>query len=139
MLGLWQELGPCGVDYDGNLFSNPYSWTNASNMLFIDQPTQTGFSYSIPVPGYMDPDTGNIISLPDDNCPDYASGFGCGTYSYPNVSLTVNSTDAAAPNFWRTLQAFMGTFPQYSRNEFIFATESYGGSNQARCRDDWQW
>lgn len=28
---------------------------------------------------------------------------------------------------WRTLQGFMGAFPQYSRGEFNFATESYGG------------
>ena len=127
MIGLFQELGPCGVDSDGNVFNNPYSWTNASNMLFIDQPTQTGFSYSIPIPGYEDPNTGNIIALPDNTCPDYAADIGCGTYSYPNASLTVNSTDGAAPNFWKTLQGFMGAFPQYSRNEFIFTTESYGG------------
>ena len=127
MIGLFQELGPCGVDADGNVFNNPYSWTNASNMLFIDQPTQTGFSYSIPIPGYEDPNTGNIIALPDNTCPDYAADIGCGTYSYPNASLTVNSTDGAAPNFWKTLQGFMGAFPQYSRNEFIFTTESYGG------------
>lgn len=28
---------------------------------------------------------------------------------------------------WRTLQGFMGAFPQYSRSDFNFATESYGG------------
>lgn len=54
MIGLWQELGPCGVDYDGNVYNNPFSWSNASNMIFIDQPTTTGFSYSVPVPGYTD-------------------------------------------------------------------------------------
>jgi carboxypeptidase C (cathepsin A) len=46
MIGLWQENGPCGVDYDGNVFSNPYSWSNASNMLYIDQPTQVCSSAS---------------------------------------------------------------------------------------------
>jgi carboxypeptidase D len=40
MIGLWQENGPCWVDYDGNVNSNEYSWSNASNMLYIDQPTQ---------------------------------------------------------------------------------------------------
>jgi carboxypeptidase C (cathepsin A) len=28
---------------------------------------------------------------------------------------------------WKTLQGFMGAFPQYSRNGFSFTTESYGG------------
>lgn len=28
---------------------------------------------------------------------------------------------------WKTLQGFFGAFPQYSRHEFNFATESYGG------------
>ncbi|KAI1101998.1 carboxypeptidase S1 [Jackrogersella minutella] len=126
MIGLFEELGPCGVDYFGKVYNNPYSWSNASNMLFIDQPTQVGFSYSKPVNGYQSPD-GNIVTLPDATCPDYAEDESCGTYSYPNITLTANSTTNAAPNFWKTLQGFMGAFPEYSRNGFHFATESYGG------------
>ncbi|KAL8830891.1 MAG: hypothetical protein Q9191_001187 [Dirinaria sp. TL-2023a] len=60
MIGLFQELGPCGVDSNGNVYNNPFSWSNVSNMLFIDQ-------------------------------------------------------------------GFMGAFPQYSRETYNFATESYGG------------
>jgi carboxypeptidase C (cathepsin A) len=127
MIGLFQENGPCGVDIDGNVYNNPYSWNNATNMLYIDQPTQTGFSYSIPVPGYTDPTTDDLVVLPSNSCPDYAADLGCGTYSYANVSLTANTTDAAAPNFYLTLQGFMGAFPQYSRESFHFTTESYGG------------
>ncbi|KAI9817502.1 MAG: hypothetical protein M1827_001112 [Pycnora praestabilis] len=128
MIGLFQENGPCGVDSDGNVYNNPYSWSNASNMLYIDQPTQVGFSYSIPVSAYEDPGTGDIITLPNATCPDYAAALGtCGTYSYPNETLTANTTDAAAPNFWATLQGFMGAFPQYSRETYHFSTESYGG------------
>ncbi|KAI4112348.1 MAG: hypothetical protein LQ338_008322, partial [Usnochroma carphineum] len=128
MIGLFQELGPCGVDSDGNVYNNPYSWSNASNMLFIDQPTQVGFSYSIPVSGYVDTGSGKIITLPSNECPDYAASTdSCGTYSYPNETLTVNSTNAAAPYFYLTLQGFMGAFPQYSRETYNFATESYGG------------
>ena len=97
-------------------------------MLYIDQPTQTGLSYSIPIPGYVDPSSGYIVALPDEACPDYAVKFGtCGTYSYANYSLTASSTPQAAPNIWRTLQGFMGAFPQYSRSGIHLATESYGG------------
>ncbi|KAI3336299.1 alpha/beta-hydrolase [Xylariaceae sp. AK1471] len=125
MIGLFEELGPCRVDNNGNVFSNPYSWSNVSNMIFIDQPSQVGFSYSYPVNAY---DSGyGVVTLPDANCPEYAPEDSCGTYAYPNITLTADSTPAAAPNFWKTLQGFMGAFPQYSRNGFHFATESYGG------------
>ncbi|KAF2085724.1 alpha/beta-hydrolase [Saccharata proteae CBS 121410] len=127
MIGLFQENGPCGVDKDGNVYNNPYSWNEASNMLYIDQPTQVGFSYSIPVPAYTS-SQGDIVVLPNATCPSYASALGsCGTYSYPNLTLTANSTTAAAPGFYKTLQGFMGAFPQYSRHGFHFTTESYGG------------
>jgi carboxypeptidase D len=97
-------------------------------MLFIDHPAQVGFSYSVPVPGYVDPRSGNIITLPSPDCPDYAVAFGtCGTYSDPNETLTADSTNHAAPSFYWTLQGFMGAFPQYSRNGFHFLSESYGG------------
>ena len=125
MIGLWQELGPCGVDFNGNVYNNPFSWTNVSNFLFIDQPATVGFSYSIPVPGYSD-ESGNVFQLPDNTCPDYA-GDTCGTYDTYDPTLTANSTAGAAPNMWKTLQGFMGAFPQYSRGDFHFTTESYGG------------
>jgi hypothetical protein len=95
--------------------------------LFIDEPTTVGFSYSIPIPGYIGAD-GFIVQLPDNTCPDYAQQYGtCGTYSKPDIALTANSTQGAAPNMWKTIQGFMGAFPKYSRNGFSFTTESYGG------------
>ena len=116
------------MDYKGDLKYNEYSWNNASNMIYIDQPSQVGLSYSTPIPGYVDPDSGYIVTLENETCPDYAQDFGtCGTYSYANFSLTAEGTPQAAPNVWRTLQGFMGAFPQYSRNSINLATQSYGG------------
>lgn len=91
-------------------------------MLFIDQPAQTGFSYSDAIPGYIGIG-GEIVQLPDTKCPAYAHGS-CATFSYPSPAYTANSTKNAAPGMWKTLQGFMGAFPQYARNGFNFATES---------------
>lgn len=121
MIGLFQELGPCRVDSNGKVVDNPYAWNNASNMIFIDQPAQTGFSYSDAISGYLGV-TGDIVQLPDADCPSWAKG--CATYSYPSPAYTANSTKNAAPGMWKTLQGFMGAFPQYSRSGFNFATES---------------
>ncbi|CAA7262537.1 unnamed protein product [Cyclocybe aegerita] len=46
MIGLFQENGPCLVNPDGATTTiNPYSWNNISNMIYIDQPIGTGFSF----------------------------------------------------------------------------------------------
>lgn len=127
MVGLFSDNGPCWVDYDGNLQYNKFSWNNVSNMIYIDQPTQVGFSYAGPINGYVDPDSGYTVTVPGTTCPDYAPADSCGTFSNGNLSLTANSTPAAAPNVWRTLQGFMGAFPQYSRHGVHLSTESYGG------------
>ncbi|KAK2465009.1 hypothetical protein APHAL10511_003085 [Amanita phalloides] len=48
MVGLFQENGPCTVAPDGQTtLYNPYSWNNLSNMIYIDQPIGTGFSYGV--------------------------------------------------------------------------------------------
>ncbi|KAF7533934.1 hypothetical protein G7054_g6649 [Neopestalotiopsis clavispora] len=126
MAGLFAELGPCSIDYFGAVVSNPFSWTNSSNILFVDQPSQVGFSYSQPVP--IHEDDGDLTILKENVCPEATSeGSKCGTYSMPEPSMTSNSTLNAAPAFWKTLQGFTGVFPQYSDNGIHIATESYGG------------
>jgi carboxypeptidase C (cathepsin A) len=45
LIGLFQEHGPCHVGPDNTTYLNPYSWNNYSNIVYIDQPIGTGFSY----------------------------------------------------------------------------------------------
>ena len=127
MIGLFQELGPCGIDSKGKVYDNPYSWTEASNVIFIDQPALEGFSYSYPLSAYLD-HSGAVLPVINNHCPPDDYKFGpCATYTSPNITDAENSTIASAPAFWATLQGFMGAFPQYNRKTFHLATESYGG------------
>lgn len=62
MIGLFQENGPCRISPAGEVESNPYSWSNVSNMLYIDAPVGVGFSYTEAVNGFMN--DGDLIVLP---------------------------------------------------------------------------
>ncbi|XP_057788109.1 serine carboxypeptidase-like 13 isoform X3 [Salvia miltiorrhiza] len=61
--GLVYEIGPLAFDienFDGSLPSfilNPYSWTKVANIIFLDYPVGTGFSYSNTSKGYASSDT----------------------------------------------------------------------------------
>jgi cathepsin A (carboxypeptidase C) len=45
-VALFGENGPCTTD-GSNTTKNPYSWNTKANLLYVDQPTGTGFSYGL--------------------------------------------------------------------------------------------
>lgn len=55
MIGLFQELGPCGVDQDGNAFNNPYSWSNVSNMVSLHSFVCRDSSSTLPSSSWTSP------------------------------------------------------------------------------------
>lgn len=59
MIGLFQENGPCHfVDGESTPTLNPYSFNSYANMLYVDQPIGTGFSYG------TDPVTSTVTAAP---------------------------------------------------------------------------
>ncbi|KAK4605084.1 hypothetical protein RGQ29_013247 [Quercus rubra] len=65
LLAFFYESGPLGFtysDYNGSLPSlhlNPYTWTKGLNIIYVDAPVGTGFSYSSTSEGYP---TGDVKS-----------------------------------------------------------------------------
>lgn len=46
MTGMLFENGPSRIDKNGRTTSNPYSWNNNATIIYLDQPTNVGYSYS---------------------------------------------------------------------------------------------
>ena len=44
--GLLFELGPCKIANETSVTYNKHSWNSHSNILFLDQPVNVGYSYS---------------------------------------------------------------------------------------------
>ncbi|CAD6194379.1 unnamed protein product [Caenorhabditis auriculariae] len=55
--GFLEELGPYYINFDGkSVFENPFTWAQKANILFIESPVGTGFSYSAQEANYTKAD-----------------------------------------------------------------------------------
>ncbi|XP_023913740.2 serine carboxypeptidase-like 13 [Quercus suber] len=67
LLAFFYESGPLGFtysDYNGSLPSlhlNPYTWTKGLNIIYVDAPVGTGFSYSNTSEGYPSGDVKSAV------------------------------------------------------------------------------
>ncbi|WFD23862.1 carboxypeptidase D [Malassezia equina] len=129
MIGLFQEVGPCRVWPNGTLYNNVYAWNGESNLLIVDQPVTTGFSYKNLTNAVFNKETYEVVRFLDgEACPSHLSKkHACGTVSGSPASKLPNSTVDAAPTMWKILQGFFGAFPQYADTTLHIRTESYGG------------
>lgn len=129
MVGLFQETGPCEVVEiaKGKLGTQAraWGWDRSSNMLFIDQPNQVGFSYDITSNGTLNL-LNSTIGIPPTAVPQNqpASNFLNGTFPSNDYRNTPNTTDIAAHAVWHMLQGFLGAFPQYNPGTRPNSTQS---------------
>ena len=143
MVGLFNENGPCQVvemaqDRLGTQV-NDWGWDRSTNILYVDQPNQVGFSYDTATNGSLNLFT-SVIDEPPLNVPSGQPAYTYlnGTFSSNNANTTTNTTEIAAHAIWHMLQGFLSTFPQYNPGTYSNSTipgvvgvnlfaESYGG------------
>ena len=118
--------GPCIVQDDSNTTTpNPWSWNNKVNLLYIDQPVQTGYSYDVVTEGVLDTLTGDIDVSGDDVPLNFTAVKG--KFSSQNPTTTANTTGIAAKAISNFLQLWFQEFDTYKRDNISIWSESYGG------------
>ena len=111
---------PCNINGDSNsTILNPFSWNNNVNMLYIDQPVGTGFSYSILQNGTLDllttTSSGGPLFTPLDGepLPETNATFLAATLDPRSSETTQNTTIQAARTLWQFAQVW---FQEYVLN-----------------------
>ncbi|ATY66646.1 carboxypeptidase S1 [Cordyceps militaris] len=148
MYGFFTGNGPCDVVEKGlntyDTVARDWGWDRGSNIIFIDQPNQVGFSYDFPSKGTMTFPNGTVSIPPySDESTKIPWSIANGTFASMNQQSTANTTEKAAFAVWHMMQGFLGTFPQYlppapqpvSINLFA---ESYGGRYGPIFADIWE-
>jgi hypothetical protein len=107
--GVNGEGGPCTINADSNSTTlNPWSWNNEVNILYIDQPVQTGFSYDRLVNGTLDLLTGNVTPLNDTSEVVQNETTVLGTFPSQDPTATTQGSVRGASALWHFMQVFVG-------------------------------
>ncbi|KAI5861544.1 Alpha/Beta hydrolase protein [Durotheca rogersii] len=131
---------PCQINPDSNSTTlSEFSWNQNSNLLYIDQPIGTGFSYTTLLNGTMDLITSVFTAVEDGGTID-ESQLNLTTVratldqnlqerQFVNFALIPRTTLSAARTLWKFAQVWFNEFPERrTTNEQInLWTVSYGG------------
>ncbi|KFH42341.1 Carboxypeptidase S1 A-like protein [Hapsidospora chrysogenum ATCC 11550] len=128
---------PCYVNPDSNSTTlNEHSWNNNVNMLYIDQPLGTGFSYVSLLNGTMDYLTSTFTPVEsEDDLPELnattvqATLDVTGTLDPTYLTVLPLTTMSAARTMWKFVQVWFHEFPERNteNDELSLWTASYGG------------
>ena len=143
IFGATSDGGPCYALSDSNSSQiNPWSLNENSNVLYVDQPLTSGFSYSTTIqgvlnllydPGALDPSspTGPITPLSAFNglTPAENITYMYGTFPDQDPTKTANNSVIAARTLWHFSQLWFGEFPERGTcdERINIAGNSYGG------------
>ncbi|RDA84713.1 hypothetical protein CP532_5232 [Ophiocordyceps camponoti-leonardi (nom. inval.)] len=130
MFGLLTENGPCRVEENMTTSSNGWSWNREHNMLYVDQPVHTGFSYDVPTAGTFNAKWGNI-TVQGGSPAAQTRGQGAipGIFSSQDPQATANTTANAGRQYWNFLQVWSHDFlaGRPHKDSLALWAESYGG------------
>ncbi|KAB5572158.1 Alpha/Beta hydrolase protein [Coniochaeta sp. 2T2.1] len=106
---------PCDVNADSNSTTlNPWSFNGAVNMLYVDTPVQTGYSYVNPQNGTVDLFTYDFTPLEDSGEePETNLTTVQATISSQDNADTLNTTQQVARIMWTFAQVWFQEFPEY--------------------------
>lgn len=106
MYGAASQGGPCRVNSDSNSTTlNPWSWNNVANLLYIDQPVQTGFSYDYLVNGTLNQFTGEITPMDfGDHVPQSNATYLVGTFPSQSQTNVTAGSGRGANALWHFMQ-----------------------------------
>ena len=105
---------------------NPHSWNNRANLLYIDQPVFTGFSYDNITKGLYDVFTAKIYPNGDGAPSDGGRSLVAGNYGTQDPSQTLNTTHNVARVMWTFMQTWLAEpkFKDYRRDAIHLWSQS---------------
>jgi carboxypeptidase C (cathepsin A) len=131
LMQLFREHGPCKVNADSSTTrQNQWSWNSESDMLYIDQSVQVGFSYDHLEEGSQSAFGEVLLDANSESAKSAATpGFRRGFFSSNDPKQTTNSTQSVAQSTWLYLQIWQAMFDrrQSSNQTINIWSSSYGG------------
>ncbi|KUI74065.1 hypothetical protein VM1G_09709 [Cytospora mali] len=122
---------PCIVNPDSNSTTlNEWSWNANVNMLYVDMPVQTGYSYTSILNGAFDTISKEFIPLNSTNqTVEATQETFIATMSDQSQSRTANTSIQVAQQMWQISQVWFQEFPEWStiNKEINLWSYSYSG------------